>query len=98
MPKKGALSPKTYFPLRGDVLLDTENKTLWECVRSHAHRDDGRKVHYALLKGWADSQVVWYSAHDFDRNWLSTITQIKRPTTAKKYDWSHETKTWQEAT
>lgn len=53
MAKKGFLSPKTFFPKKGDVLENTEEGENWTCVRVHTFVDEltGQRIKYALLVG-----------------------------------------------
>lgn len=52
-PGKGYLSPKTYFPATGDILVEDhpeDGLVSWECVRSNTYTSDaGVKHRYALL-------------------------------------------------
>ena len=56
MPRKGYLSPRSFFPSKGDVLdeiLGEGDGISWECVRAHAWPDprSGTTITYAFLVG-----------------------------------------------
>ena len=98
MARKGALSPKTVFPGTGDMFEDEENGVCWECVRSHTFIEEKERTRYALLKGYSGDAVLWLSVHDYDREWLKSISAIVRTGSpaSKRYLWVAATETWQE--
>lgn len=94
MARKGSLSPRTYFPARGDILMDETSGTAWECKRSNAHPLDEGKIRYGLLQGFAGGDTWWRAVHSFDPTWLDAIDTIERK--GKTYAKNEKTRTWQE--
>lgn len=86
MPKrKRALTPTTFFPRKGDVLVNTEDGSNWTCAHLHVHIDTvtGTKIRYALLIGrqedLGDTPIprLWHSHTDM-RAELAEIDYILR--------------------
>lgn len=106
MARKGALSPKTYFPNTGDILEDVNEGISWENVRVNTYRHpDGTKIRYGLLVAQppADSgveELLTWAISDRDGSpWLDGVQFIHRKSGEseyKKYTLNEETGTWQE--
>lgn len=96
--RKGALSPKTYFPILNDQLIEGKG-TLWRCVRANQYADDEVAVRYALLVGYAGQERHVMTVSDTDSEWLSGIQTIIRKTghIERAYHLNPDSATWQEA-
>ena len=51
--KKGFLSPKTFFPKKGDIFENIEEGSSYECMRNHEIVDElsGERILYTILIG-----------------------------------------------
>jgi hypothetical protein len=95
MSRKGALSAKTYFPGRGDQLMDEDAGVCWEVVRVNRYKDDAGVARYGLMKGWSGDEVSWRPFSDKGTTHLQSIMRIIRAD-KKEYVWNELTQTWQE--
>lgn len=84
--RRGSLSPKTYFPKKGDVFLNTGEGSTWTCERVSKIQDkqtgDSFKVamfigHHPDLEGRAIPLVI-NSSEDIRRR-LEDYDRILRP-------------------
>lgn len=107
MPRKGALTKKTFFPATGDILEDPASGISWECARANTyrHEKDGTKVRYGMLVADppADSGVTdlltWAITDQDESPWLDGVQFIHRKIAEgeyKKYTLNDATGTWQE--
>jgi len=92
--RKGFLTPKTYFPKRGDVLENAEEGVSWECARGNTHTDErtGVTIRYCLLVAHIDDieePVIETINDQIDmRKWMSEFDSIYRDRNGKqiRYD------------
>lgn len=88
---RGYLSPKTFFPKTGDLLISTEEEQTWECARANSYVDRyGVKHKYALLvchvsEAELVSLITLHSQMDLTQ-WLPDygIDRIKRKKSAQE--------------